>query len=76
MSVLLFAFGSIAAIWNCVLVFSPMLGSDHCCASRGWRQASWALRPGAEHRAGGYMNWSNVRPSCQGPACRQTPKSP
>jgi len=29
MSVLLFAFGSIAAIWVCVLLFSPMLGSDH-----------------------------------------------
>jgi hypothetical protein len=29
MSVLLYAFGSIAAIWVCVLVFSPMLGSDH-----------------------------------------------
>ncbi len=28
MSVLLFAFGSIAAIWICVLLFSPMLGSD------------------------------------------------
>ena len=29
MSVLLYAFGSIAVIWVCVLVFSPMLGSDH-----------------------------------------------
>jgi hypothetical protein len=29
MSVLLFAFGAIAAIWICVLLFSPMLGSDH-----------------------------------------------
>jgi hypothetical protein len=29
MSVLLIAFGSIAAIWICVLVASPIFGSDH-----------------------------------------------
>lgn len=29
MSVLLYAFGSIAAIWICVLLGSPFFGSDH-----------------------------------------------
>jgi hypothetical protein len=29
MSVLLYAFGAIAAIWICVLLGSPFFGSDH-----------------------------------------------
>jgi hypothetical protein len=29
MSVLLYAFGAIAAIWVCVLLASPLFGSDH-----------------------------------------------
>jgi hypothetical protein len=29
MSVLLYAFGSIAVLWACILVGSPFFGSDH-----------------------------------------------